>query len=57
MQTDFFDYTDARRLARRRLPWMVFDYIDGAAGTEQGEALNRQTLQNLRLQPRVLNNV
>ncbi|MDA0221785.1 MAG: alpha-hydroxy acid oxidase [Proteobacteria bacterium] len=57
MPTDFFDYTDARRLARRRLPWMVFDYIDGAAGTEQGEALNRQTLQNLRLQPRVLNNV
>ena len=27
---------DARRLARRRLPWMVFDYIDGAAGREVG---------------------
>ena len=27
---------DARRLARRRLPWMVFDYIDGAAGSEAG---------------------
>ena len=25
-------YADARRLARRHLPWMVFDYIDGAAG-------------------------
>ena len=23
---------DARRLAKRRLPWMVFDYIDGGAG-------------------------
>jgi L-lactate dehydrogenase (cytochrome) len=48
---------DARRLARRRLPWMVFDYIDGAAGTEHGEALNRAALRDLRLKPRVLRNV
>jgi hypothetical protein len=26
----------ARRLARKRLPWMVFDYTDGAAGGEAG---------------------
>lgn len=45
---------DARRLARRRLPWMVFDYIDGAAGEGHGERLNRQALQDARLQPRVL---
>ena len=32
---------DARRLARRHLPWMVFDYIDGAAGAEAGAARNR----------------
>lgn len=31
---------DARRLARRRLPWMVFDYIDGAAGSETGAVRN-----------------
>ncbi|MBS9717085.1 alpha-hydroxy acid oxidase [Pseudohalocynthiibacter aestuariivivens] len=49
--------SDARRLARKRLPWMVFDYIDGAAGEEYGEALNRQVLRDLRLQPRILNNV
>ena len=48
---------DARRLARDRLPWMVFDYIDGAAGDGYGEELNRTRLQQLRLQPRVLNNV
>ena len=48
---------DARRLAKRYLPWMVFDYIDGAAGQEFGEKLNRQTLQNIHLEPRVLNNV
>ena len=48
---------DARLLAKRRLPWMVFDYIDGAAGEGYGEQLNRNTIRNLRLQPRVLNNV
>jgi len=48
---------DARAQARRRLPWMVFDYIDGAAGEGHGEALNREALQAIRLQPRILNNV
>lgn len=48
---------DARRLAKKRLPWMVFDYIDGAAGQGYAEAHNRQQLQQLQLQPRVLNNV
>lgn len=45
---------DARRLARRRLPWMVFDYFDGAAGDEWGEALNRAALRDMRLRARVL---
>lgn len=49
--------SDARRLAKRRLPWMVFDYIDGAAGEGFGERNNRDRIQSLRLQPRVLNNV
>ena len=35
---------DARRLAKRRLPWMVFDYIDGSAGTETGAARHRAAL-------------
>lgn len=47
-------YEDARRLARRRLPRMVFDYIEGAAGTGHGEALNLAALADVRLQPRVL---
>lgn len=50
-------YEDARRLARRRLPRMVFDYIEGAAGTGHGEELNLAALANVRLQPRVLVNV
>lgn len=49
--------SDARRLARKKLPWMVFDYIDGAAGDGYAERLNRETLQGLQLQPRVLNDV
>ena len=36
---------------------MVFDYFDGAAGDETGEKLNRQAIQDIQLQPRVLNNV
>lgn len=48
---------DARKLARKRLPWMVFDYIDGAAGEGYGEALNLAALRDLRLQPRILVNV
>lgn len=48
---------DARRLARRRLPWMVFDYIDGAAGQETGAARNRAALDQITLRPRVLRDV
>ncbi|MFK7879450.1 alpha-hydroxy acid oxidase [Roseobacter sp.] len=50
-------YNDARRLARRRLPWMVFDYIDGAAGEGIAEERNLAALRAIELQPRVLVNV
>ena len=45
---------DARRLAKRRLPWMVFDYIDGAAGNETGALRNRAALDAMTLCPRIL---
>lgn len=48
---------DARRIARRRLPWMVFDYIDGAAGLETGAARNRAALDAMTLRPRILRDV
>ncbi|WP_120498985.1 alpha-hydroxy acid oxidase [Roseovarius sp. EL26] len=48
---------DARRLARRRLPWMVFDYIDGAAGAETGANRNRAALDAMTLRPRILKDV
>ena len=34
---------DARLLARRRQPRLIFDFIDGGAGTEDGLARNENT--------------
>ncbi len=51
------DAEDARIRARRVLPRLVFDYIDGAAGQEVGEARNRDRLRDIVLQPRILRNV
>lgn len=48
---------DARRLAKRRLPWMVFDYIDGAAGSEVGADRARAALDAVTLQPKILRDV
>jgi len=48
---------DARRIARRKLPWMIFDYIDGAAGYETGLNRNRATLDSCTLHPRILRDV
>lgn len=57
MGATIHSYDDARRIARRRLPWMVFDYIDGAAGNGVAEARNLAALRDVELQPRVLRNV
>ncbi|WP_224815430.1 alpha-hydroxy acid oxidase [Hasllibacter sp. MH4015] len=48
---------DARRIAKRRLPWMVFDYIDGAAGMEAGADRTRAAFDALTLRPRILRDV
>lgn len=48
---------DARRLAKRRLPWMIFDYIDGSAGGETGAKRNRAALDAITLKPRILRDV
>jgi len=54
---DIHSASDARRLAKRRLPWMIFDYIDGSAGAETGAARNRAALDALTLRPRILRDV
>src|SRR5207253_3933085 len=45
---------DYRELARRRLPKMLFDYLEGGAEDEQGLQHNREVLQNVRFKPRRL---
>ena len=45
---------DARALAARRLPRLIFDFIDGGAGCETAIDLNQADLLALRLNPRVL---
>ena len=45
---------DLRRLAKRRLPGGVFDYIDGAAEDERTLAANEQAFVSTGFRPRVL---
>ena len=44
-----FSVGEARRFARRRLPGVVFDYVDGAAGDEVTVRANRQAFHDLAL--------
>ena len=48
---------DARYYASRRMPKILFDYVDGAAGSELAKQKNIEQLDRIRLQPRVLVNV
>ncbi|MGB0388949.1 MAG: alpha-hydroxy acid oxidase [Ardenticatenaceae bacterium] len=57
MAKKIFSVDDARLLARQRIPRLMFDFIDGAAGSERAKRLNREALDQIRLQPRVLVNV
>lgn len=45
---------DLRRMARRRLPRAMFDFIDGGAEDELTLRANREAFERLRLRPRVL---
>ena len=45
---------DLRRVAQRRLPAGVFDYIDGAAEDERTMADNAAAFSRVRIEPRVL---
>ena len=52
--TDCHSVDDFRLLARRKLPWPVFDYIDGAADDEVTRRRNRAAFDECDLVPRVL---
>src|SRR5271165_3666535 len=43
----------ARRLALRRLPRAVFDYIDGGAGSESTIRANRMSIEAVEFRPRM----
>jgi len=45
---------DLRRIAKRRLPGGVFDYIDGAAEDERTNAANQAAFAHTTFRPRVL---
>ena len=48
------NFEDLRQLARQRLPWPVFDYIDGAADDEATKARNTAAFDDVDLVPNVL---
>lgn len=48
---------DLRRLAERRLPSGVFDYIDGGAGDERTLAWNAEAFSRIEFRPNVLRDV
>ena len=52
--SDCYNIDDFRKLARRRLPWPVFDYIDGAADDELTKARNTTAFDDCDLVPDVL---
>ena len=51
------DVEDLRKIAKRRLPHGVFDYIDGAAEDERTYAANTEAFRRRTFKPRVLRDV
>src|SRR5205807_4062300 len=51
------NFHDFRRLAKRRLPSPIFDYIDGAADDEATHRRNTQAFESCDLAPNVLRGV
>jgi L-lactate dehydrogenase (cytochrome) len=49
-----YDVADLRRVAKRRIPRPVFDYVDGAADEEIAVAANTAAFRSWRFLPRVL---
>ena len=50
-------FDDFRLSARKRLPKLLFEYIDGAASDGSGEAENRRIIKHFRLKTKALINV
>ena len=48
---------DAKNLAKKRIPKLIFDFVDGASGNEKLCEINSTALDQIRLEPKVLRNV
>lgn len=51
------DIADVRLVAKRRVPRMVFDFVDGAAGSESSLRRARDVFATVELEPRALRDV
>ena len=51
------NFDDFQQSAKRRLPKLLFEYIDGAASDGSGEVDNREIIRKLRLKTKALINV
>lgn len=51
---NLFNVEDYRKLAQKRLPKMVFDYLEGGAEDEYGVQHNRDVFKNWRFKPKRL---
>ena len=54
MPKKYYCIDDFRLVAQQRLPRVIFDYVDGAAGFETSYRLNQEVIEQVRLMPRVL---
>ena len=54
MPRKYYCVDDFRLAAQQRMPRVIFDYVDGAAGFETSSRLNREVIEQVRLLPRVL---
>ena len=52
-----YSIEDAKNLAQKKLPKLVFDFIDGASGDDKLSEINSIALDQIRLEPKVLKNV
>ena len=48
---------DARQLAKKRMPKLMFDFVDGSSGDEKLCEINSAALDQIRLEPKVFRNV
>ena len=53
----FNTYADFRRIARRRVPTMVFDFVDGGADCELTLDANRRAFEQIVFEPRWMSDV